>query len=246
MTGSLNIYNIQQGTKPQVADTALGDVVLPRVQTIDDVLRGLGHMVQYGRRHGHRVGYFAALYYAVTARMKEQLMAGRFEHPALMGQVAVAFSRYYFRAWERWNMGLPVSSSWQVAFDCNAGRRVTVLQDLLLGINAHINLDLGIAIAEVMDGRPLAAIERDYTVMRSIVSSVADNLHTSMMKVNPALPLLGVLLPTRNAMVVTFSLHKARAGAWAGPGKRISSPSSSSPAPIRRSSSSPPPAWFTG
>ena len=46
-----------------------------------------------------------------------------------------------------WRRGEPVSRSWEVAFSAIDEEGPIVLQHLLLGANAHINLDLAIAVA---------------------------------------------------------------------------------------------------
>src|SRR6202008_4811607 len=98
---------------------------------------------------GDRAGYFAALYYKVTSRVRDGIHNGEFEDGARMEKLDVLFASRYLDAYTKWRNGQQPSLSWQTAFESTKRSSVLVLQHLLLGMNAHINLDLGIAAAEV-------------------------------------------------------------------------------------------------
>ena len=69
----------------------------------------------------------------------------RFYH---LGRACLIKSETYFDAYDRRQVDQPTSASWRVAFDAATKSKYLVLQQLLVGMNAHINLDLGIAAAE--------------------------------------------------------------------------------------------------
>lgn len=58
------------------------------------------------------------------------------------------FAQRFFDAFDSYHGGEPVTKSWVVAFDASGANEYLVMQHMLLGINAHINLDLGISAAE--------------------------------------------------------------------------------------------------
>ena len=45
-----------------------------------------------------------------------------------------------------------------------------ILQHLLLGINAHINLDLGIAAVETSPGNQLAPLKNDFDMINKLLA----------------------------------------------------------------------------
>lgn len=123
-----------------------------KATTIDEVLSQLSRIIAESRQTGDRCGYFAALYYKVTAKVKEGIEKGQFEDGARMERLDVLFANRYLDALASWKSGGEPSASWKIAFEACGSRSVLVLQHLLLGISAHINFDLGIAAVETMKG----------------------------------------------------------------------------------------------
>src|SRR5882762_1405787 len=116
--------------------------------TIDGVLQELIGIIDESQRTGDRGGYFAALYYKVTAKVKDGMARGELADGARMEQLDVLFGGRYLAALTAWKAGGEPSASWKMAFEASRRGSVLVLQQLLLGISAHINLDLGIAASE--------------------------------------------------------------------------------------------------
>ena len=65
-------------------------------------------------------------------------------------------------------------TSWRVAFDAAARRRPIVLQHLLLGMNAHINLDLGVTAATFAGPEGLATVRRDFDAINRVLADLVD------------------------------------------------------------------------
>src|SRR5688572_30447251 len=118
-------------------------------ETIDEVLTHLDVIVAQASQERGRAGYFAALYRGVTARVRDGINRGDFEDGERMARLDVAFANRYLEALHRFRAGEPTSKCWQIAFTSAARWRPIVLQHLLLGMNAHINLDLGVSAAAV-------------------------------------------------------------------------------------------------
>ncbi|MGB0949593.1 MAG: DUF5995 family protein [Marinirhabdus sp.] len=86
------------------------------------------------------------------------------------------------------------------------------MQQLLLGINAHINLDLGIAVAETVgDDGDLAGFKNDFN---KILDSMVNDVQNKIGKVSPLFYLLEKVGRGREDKVVSFSINVARDGAW--------------------------------
>jgi len=125
------------------------------MQTIDNIIQDLEVIIQDCKKQQNPLGYFAALYQKVTIAVKQGIENDRFEDGPRMEQLDVVFASRYLDAYQTFkNKGTP-TLSWQKAFDESPQKNLIILQHLFLGINAHINLDLGIATAEVMKGKPL-------------------------------------------------------------------------------------------
>lgn len=131
------------------------------VRTIGEVLDALDGVVARSLEQPSRLGYFAVVYRSVT-KVAEGIATLVFEDGERMERLDVAFASRYLSALALHEEGRRPTRSWEVAFDTAASARPIVLQHLLVGINAHINLDLGIAAAETAPGASLPELRRDF------------------------------------------------------------------------------------
>jgi hypothetical protein len=188
------------------------------VETIEELSAELQRVGERFAGEGSRLGYFAALYGLMTHRVAEGLAAGRFEHGDRMQRLACHFAARYLSAVERFEAGEPAPAAWQVSFDAASRWRPIVLQHLLLGINAHINFDLGIAAAEVAvapggDGG-LEAVEHDFNEINAVLAELLGDVQDRLARVSPWMGLLDVVGGRKDEEVGNFSLRKAREAAW--------------------------------
>src|SRR5688500_4581426 len=131
-------------------------------RTIDEVTVALEEIIQECIRTNNRAGYFAMVYYCTTCRVKNDILLNNFEDGQRMERFDVLFANYYLQAWYQWRKGKPTAAAWQIAFETAAQTPAILLQHLLLGMNAHINLDLGTAAVETTRGGHLQHIRRDF------------------------------------------------------------------------------------
>ena len=182
--------------------------------TIDEVIARLEAIIAECSQTRNKIGYFAALYHRVTQKVKLTIANDGFEDNQRMEQLVVVFAGRFLTAWDQWKNGQPMTESWQIAFDGTKRRSTIVLQILFLGMNAHINLDLGIATVEIMKGSPISNIHRDFNTINAILGSLVYLVIHELGRVSPLLSLLGLHATKTNQMLVQFSLEAARDGAW--------------------------------
>lgn len=182
--------------------------------TVDEVIIQLEKIITYCEINNNRAGYFAVLYHKVTCKVKDCIANKDFEDGIRMERLDVTFANRYLYAFYSWIAGKPTTNSWKIAFDAVAQDKPLVLQHLLLGMNAHINLDLGIATALVMDGFSLDDIHNDFNTINSILASMVDNIEACLTKINPLMRLLNLNIYKYDEMLVRFSISTARDGAW--------------------------------
>jgi len=182
--------------------------------TIDEVLHQLEKIIADSRQAGDRAGFFASLYYKVTARVKEGIVKNDFENGARMEKLDVLFANRYLDALEKWRAGLPTTASWKTALDATKNSSALVLQHLLLGMNAHINLDLGIAAVETMQGQDLQAIEKDFDSINIIIGSLTYEVLNEINRMSPLISLIGLHSANTASILIQFSVSNARDGAW--------------------------------
>jgi hypothetical protein len=183
--------------------------------TIDEVISQLEQIISYCELNNSPAGYFAALYHKVTCKVKECIDNKNFEDGIRMEKLDVAFATRYLNAYYLWLDGKETSASWKIAFDTFADDSTLVIQHLLLGMNAHINLDLGVSTGLIMQGVLLEGIHNDFNTINSILASMIDNVEDCLTKVNPLMKLLNLKIYKYDEMLVGFSISTARDGAWA-------------------------------
>jgi len=191
--------------------------------SIDGVLAELQQIIDESEKAGDRTGYFAALYYKVTAAVKAGIVAGQFENGPRMEKLDVLFANRYLTALDQWKKGQPLSGCWAVAFRAVKGRSYLFLQHLLLGMNAHINLDLGIAAVECVGGQAggapvgaeaMAGIQTDFNSINAIIGSLTYEVTNEINRISPLMSLLGLHANNTESLLVQFSISNARDGAW--------------------------------
>lgn len=183
-------------------------------RSIDDVLAALDGVVEHAVREGNRIGYFAAVYRTVTAQVRAGMAAGFFDDADRMERLDVIFANRFLDALqERDNGGRP-TRSWRKAFDAAERWRPIILQHLLAGINAHINLDLGVAAAQTAPGEELAGLRGDFDRINEILAGLMDRMRGALAAVSPWIGLLDRLGGRGDDELINFSLTVARGEAW--------------------------------
>ena len=137
-------------------------------KTIDEVIQQLDDIVDMAYRQKSRLGYFAALYRKVTLKVKEGIGGGIFEDGERMERLDVIFANRYLNAIEQYQSNEMPTRSWQLTFETSKHWWPIVLQHLLLGMNAHINLDLGIAAAKTSPGDAIIDLKEDFKKINEI------------------------------------------------------------------------------
>jgi hypothetical protein len=145
--------------------------------------------------------------------VKAGIAKNQFEDGHRMEQFDVLFATRYLDAYTAWKKNEPLSASWQVAFTATQSRQALVLQQLLLGMNAHINFDLGIA-AVAASGGQLATIQKDFDSINTIISALTYQVLNDIDRISPLLSLLGLHATNQTSILIQFSIDNARDGAW--------------------------------
>lgn len=192
---------------------AQGDAAVAR--TIDEVLEALDGIVARSIETGSRLGYFATLYRKVTRKVKEGIDQGFFDDGPRMERLDVTFANRYLGALDRWQRDIRPSRAWQVAFEAAGHWRPIILQQLLVGTNAHINLDLGIAAAEAAPGPEFPPLRDDFERINEILFSLVRQTQEEIGEVSPWIAFLDRIGGRVGDEIVRFSLDIARAEAWA-------------------------------
>lgn len=181
---------------------------------IDEVIIQLDAIIVAESSANSSLAFFPILYKKVTKRIQIGIQNNEFEDNPRMERLDVIFANRYIEAYKLFKAGQKVTESWQMAFDA-AQKKIIIMQHLLLGINAHINLDLGIAVAETI-GRngAMESIKNDYYKINAILATLVAGVELSIGKVSPVFFLLDRIGKGREDKIITFSIDIARDEAW--------------------------------
>jgi hypothetical protein len=185
-----------------------------KIATIDQIIGLLDEIIAESETNNNTAGYFAALYQKVTVKVREGIANKLFDDGARMEQLDVVFAGRYLDAWLAWKKNEPVTESWRKTFELSDQYWPIVLQHLLMGMNAHINLDLGIAAAEVSKDKNIADLENDFNRINQILSSLVHEVEEDLSAVWPFLKYILKWSGKIDDYLVDFSMKRARDGAW--------------------------------
>lgn len=181
--------------------------------TIDAVIAELETIKAECRSNSSALGFFALLYCEVTKNVKTAITEGKFEDNPRMEILDVIFAKRYIDAYKAFKNNDPVTESWRIAFEA-AEKPLLILQYIFLGINAHINLDLGIAAAETMENKDIAGIKNDFDAINDLLGSMIDDFQDRLNALSPIFKWIDRVAGNKEEMFMGFSINIARKGAW--------------------------------
>jgi hypothetical protein len=126
--------------------------VAGKPRCIDAVIKEMKRRFEPLGRSCHHNATFGLAYLRTTQTFKwASDQPGYFNDTPWVNHEAAVFAKYYFAAYDNWTAGRrsQVPPAWLIAFDAAAGRRVAGSGDLILGMSAHINRDLPLALAAI-------------------------------------------------------------------------------------------------
>lgn len=187
---------------------------MAQIQYIAEVIARLEQIIGQAKEEHSPLGYFAAVYYKMTIAVRDGIEQGQFENGSRMEQLDVRFAQRYFDALDAWQAGKPASQAWTKAFEASGNERFTVLQHVILGINAHINLDLGIAAAQTRSGDAIFGLRKDFDRVNDIIASLTNRTQQRLADIWLPLAFLDYMLRTEDEGWINFSIRVARGAAW--------------------------------
>jgi len=150
----------------------------------------------------------------VTVKIKEGIERRQFEYGERLERQDVSFANRYLAAFELHRQGLRPTRSWAYAFAMADHSFPMIVQHLLLGMNAHINLDLGIAAAEISSGADLEGLKQDFLEVNQVLASLLDEVQSGVNDSSPLYRILDRLGWHVDEAICNFSIRHARRAAW--------------------------------
>ncbi len=182
------------------------------IRSIDEVVDELDGIVRACIEKKDPLGYFAALYKRVTIAVKDGIARGHFQDNPRMEKLDIIFASRYLDAYRCFRSAEATTESWNAALTARSPKLIT-LQHLLLGMNAHISLDLGIAAAESVPKNPLS-LKSDFYSINRVLESLINDTQKRLTRIFRPLGLVDRLLGPVDEKLSIYSIAYARDKAW--------------------------------
>ena len=187
---------------------------IKQAATIDEVIQLLDEIIEISKLEQSAIGLFTMLYREVTVRIKEGIENDSFQNGERMEKLDIIFANRYLKAYYQYKAKEKPSECWEFSFQQAETFWPIVVQHLLLGINAHVNLDLGIASAQVSTIENIGDLKSDFDQINAILSNLVASVETCLIKIWPTLTIILKLSGKIDNFFIDFSMETARDGAW--------------------------------
>ncbi len=187
--------------------------------TVDDVVAGLSALEEQFRRQNDRRCIFLTLYGVASSEVRDRVARGAFLDPSWVHRYAVEFANLYREALEAYEAGrlAEVPKAWRLCFDAARAGSGLVLLDLLLGVNAHVNNDLPLALTRISIDPDREARKRDHAAVNAVLAFVMQRAVERLTALYaPGFAALDAGGGELDEMLSLFSLEVARDSAWEG------------------------------
>jgi hypothetical protein len=205
---------------------------LPDMET-EPLLSQMQNQVVQWESTADRRAIFLSCYCMMTGNMLQGIEAGEFHDRIWVDRLLHRFAEYYFIAlngYEKSASDLP--QVWRLAFDASRQPGTQTLQNLLLGVNAHINYDLVLTLAELLDNEwdRLAADMRgqryaDHCHVNDVIGRTIDRVQDQVVEQwTPGLDMVDRLLGPLDEWMTSRLISHWREQVWQNAIKMISLP----------------------
>lgn len=183
--------------------------------TIDGVINRLQEIIDESIASGSRLGYFAALYKRMTMAVQGGITAGRFQDAARMAALDVTFANRYLVTREQYFAGELHGQSWLQAYQATTTDKYTLLQQLLIGINPHIMIDLGVAAARTCPGAAFAALQQDFNTINIVITSLFPVVDAELDELSPVERTIDHSFGFIKDKAINAAIDEGRKSSWA-------------------------------
>lgn len=185
-----------------------------RVTHYQEIVPTLDRYVSLLRERNDPAGYFAALYRFTAAAIERAINRNEFEDNHRIAAINLHFFHRYQDAMEAYLRGEEMTETWKACFAQPEAGQLITKQHLLLGINAHISLDLPICIATVCPGKSIFSFRNDFLRVNGILKTLYQTVLRDMSGVWPPHKLLHYFTVGYNISILDHQMRKLREQAW--------------------------------
>lgn len=167
---------------------------------------------------------FLRCYEMMTQNMLAALAAGEFYDPAWVRHLLVHFADYYFRALAAYESDeASAPAVWACAYRAAGRQNAPPVQQLALGVNAHINYDLVFATADLLvdDWERMSVADReqrqaDYNHVNEVIGRTINEVQAQILnRREPVLEIVDIVMGPLDEWLVRWEVGNWRDEVWA-------------------------------
>ena len=181
-------------------------------------------------RSGDARAVFLSCYALMTRNMLDAVDAGEFIDTAWVSHLLQHFAGYYFAALDAYEAGAERAPEvWRCAHNAAQRTNTPAISLLLLGVNAHINYDLVLAVADLLEPEWPALSDEgrharydDYCRVNDVIGRTIDSVQDSIIeKREPIMALVDTLLGPVDEWLVSRGITEWREVVWGHAVRRV-------------------------
>lgn len=164
-----------------------------------------------------RRAVFLSIYTRMTGAVARRVAREEFDDPDWVGEYLVAFANLYREAVREYEIGAldSLADPWQLAFETAEEGDALVLQDAMLGVNAHINYDLSLAVDEVGVSPDPETKYADHCRVTDVIAEIIDDAQDGLVEYGAdGLETLDESLGRLDEKLSVFTIDECRESAW--------------------------------
>lgn len=182
--------------------------------TIDGVIDRLQDLIDECITTRSRLGYFAALYKRMTMAVKDGMKRGVFDDNARIEALDVMFANRYLATRAQYLAGELQGVCWLQAYGAAQSDAHVVLQQLLVAMNPHIMLDLGVAAARTCPGAELAGLTKDFATINAVIYDLMPVVDAELDALSPVSATIDHTIGRFKDKAIFGAMEKGRTTAW--------------------------------
>ena len=166
---------------------------------------------------GDRRAIFLSVYALTTYKVGVQVDAGYFNDTVWIEEYQLEFANQYRRAFYDYESGnrSKVPKVWRVAFDASKSGNTLIVQDILLGMNAHINFDLAYTLRDVDIKNNRSAKYEDHNLVNNVLSDIVGDITVALSEIYGSnYAAIDVALGDIDDQLIGTGMVAAREQAW--------------------------------
>jgi hypothetical protein len=184
---------------------------------VDDARDWLADLRAHFEATDDRRGTFLSIYARMTGAVADRIDRGAFRDVDWVRAHLVTFADRYREAVHRYETGRvdAVPEPWVLAFDAARSDRSLVVQDAALGVNAHIDYDLSLALDEVGVDTDSRARRADHDAIIDVIQGLVEDTQDALAARDaPGVAAVDDRLGRVDEWLTVTTIDECRTSAW--------------------------------